>query len=94
MTKNQKALPGMEERSIKELDELCHEYAGMRDKRMDLTKREVELQADLLTCMRKHKKRVYEYEEIHAEIVTEKTKVKVKIKKEEAEEEDAEDAAA
>lgn len=93
MAKDQKALPGMEERSIKELDDLCREYAGVRDKRMDLTKRESELQADLLTSMKKNKKRVYEYEDVRAEIVTEKTRVKVKIKKDEPEEEEEESAA-
>jgi hypothetical protein len=71
MPKDQKDLPGMENRNIEELDELCRAYAKIRDKRQDLTKREVELKADLLACMKKHKKREYFSHGIEAHIVTE-----------------------
>jgi hypothetical protein len=87
--KDQKDLPGMEGRGIAELDDLCRSYAKIRDKRQDLTKREVELKADLLAAMRKHKKREYVSDGIEARIVTEEESVKVKVAK--AEEEEAEE---
>lgn len=87
MPKDQKALPGMEDRSIKELGEKCREYAKVRDKRQDLTRREVELQADLLGLVKKHKLKNYDYDGVHATLVAEVEKVKVKIDKPDEEEE-------
>jgi hypothetical protein len=89
MTKDQKDLPGMENRSIQELDQKCKEYDKVKKKRMDLTRREVELQSDMLGLLKKHKIKNYDYEDIHAEIVIEKEKVRVKIAKTEDEEAEA-----
>lgn len=84
--KDQKDLPGMEQRNIEELDAKCKEYAKVRDKRQDLTRREVELQADLLGLLKKHKISNYDYDGVHARIVIEAEKVKVKIDRDEDEE--------
>lgn len=75
----QSSLPGMENRSLKKLDDLAHEYADVRDDRMELTKRESELQNDLLTEMKKHKIHVYKYGDVRCEIIPEHERVKVKI---------------
>lgn len=86
--KDQKDLPGMEERELKDLEEKAHEYFKIRNKRQDLTRREVELKTDMLGLMKKHKKRDYERDGIEIHVVTETEKVKVRIHDEEAEEEE------
>jgi hypothetical protein len=78
----QKELPGLENREITDLEKKALEYVEVRDQRMDLTKREVELQADLLTLMKTYKKREYKRDGIEIRIVVEKEKVKVKKAKE------------
>jgi hypothetical protein len=89
MAKEQKDLPGMENRSIKELVDKATEYAEIRDKRQDLTRREVELKADLLTAMHKHKLKDYSYEGIEIHVVTEEETVRVKLPKKAEDEEDS-----
>ena len=89
MTKDQKDLPGMENRGIAELDEACRAYVKIRDKRQDLTRREVEAKADLLAKMKKYKKREYVSDGIEARIVVEEETVKVKVAKGEENEEDS-----
>jgi len=83
----QEDLPGMENRGIKELDALCREYVDVRDERQDLTRREVELQADLLNALKKHKLKTYDHAGIHADLVVEKEKVKVTVAEETEEDE-------
>ncbi len=80
------SLPGMENRGIAELDDLCREYDKVKKKRMDLTKREVELQADMLVVLKKNKLKHYAFDGIEADLVIEKEKVRVKIVAEEDEE--------
>ena len=93
MREKNKDLPGMENHSgIPELDELGMEYAEIRDERIALTEREVELKGRLLEMMKKHGKKSYIRKDIEIRIVPSEEKVKVKIKKEKSS--DAEASAA
>jgi hypothetical protein len=83
-------LPGMDEPEIKDLEEKAHEYLKIRNKRQDLTRREVELKTDLLGLMKKHKKKEYVRDGIEIRVVVEEETVKVKIHDEEPEEEETE----
>lgn len=74
----QERLPGTEN-AIPELEELGHEYAGVRDERMELTRREVELKERLLEAMKRNDLSAYRYQDIEMEIVPGKEKVKVKV---------------
>lgn len=80
----QKDLPGMEERRIPELHTAAENYAEVRDERMILTKKEVELKDELLGMMKKHGKESYKFDDVEIKVVHEKEKVKVKIHKEAA----------
>lgn len=72
-------LPGMEDAAIKELETLAEELSEVRAERIKLSKREGELQDDLLKVMKKHKRIEYHHEDVHAwrEIADEKVKVKI-----------------
>jgi hypothetical protein len=78
----QKELPGMEDRSIADLNQAALDYAEGRDERMELTKKEVELKTALIAMMHRHGKKTYKYEDIEIELVPEGEKVKVRIHKE------------
>ena len=56
--KNQ-ALPGMEDRTIDELEEAGATYAEIRDERMKLTQQEVALKENVRKLMKKHKRKSY-----------------------------------
>ena len=75
----QSRLPGMQDSAIEELESLAEHYATIRDKRIALSKNEGELQDDLLTLLRKHKKTEYHHLDVHIWIVAVDEKVKVKI---------------
>ena len=83
-------LPGMEQREIEDLEKAAHEYKKIRDKRQDLTRREVELKDEILKAMHKHRKKDYSRDGIEIHIVVEQEKVQVKIHDDEAEEEETE----
>jgi hypothetical protein len=85
--KQQKDLPGMEDRKLADLVDSAEEYAKIRDKRQDLTKREVELKSDLLALMHKYKKKEYVFDGIEIRVVLEEETVKVKVTKPDAEDE-------
>lgn len=75
-------LPTMEGHdSIPELDDLGEEYADIRDKRMELLKKEVDLKAKLLETMKKHNFRSYSHDNIEITVKSEAEVVKVKLKK-------------
>jgi hypothetical protein len=77
--RRQASLPGMEDRAIAELEKLAEHYANIRDKRMVLTKQEVELNDDLLALMKKHDKTEYHHQDVHCWIKAKDERVKVKI---------------
>lgn len=85
----QPRLPGTEDAKIQALQDKAVEYAEVRDARQKLLTEEVELKADLLKLMKKHKREEYEYEGVSIKVVTEEENVKVKIKKLKAEDEAA-----
>jgi hypothetical protein len=76
-------------RDLPDVEKAAKAYKRVLNERQDLTRREVELQADLLGLMKKHKITVYDHDGIHAEIMIEKERVKVKIAKDEDDEEDS-----
>lgn len=75
----QPALPGMEDRAITELQDAALSYAEDRDKRMVLTKREVESKSLVLGIMKKHGKTHYAHGNVIVDLVPEDVKVKVTI---------------
>lgn len=72
-------LPGMEDAGIPALEKVAEEYADVRDQRISLSKREGEMQDDLLALMRKHNKPEYHHEDVHVWVKATEMKVKVKI---------------
>lgn len=72
-------LPGMEDAGIRELEKLAEQYADVRDQRMTLTKRESQMNADLLALMKKHDKTEYHHDEIHCWVKAKDERVKVKL---------------
>lgn len=76
----QNALPGMEDKKIKELDQAVEEYKENRDERMAASEREVESKKKLMSLMKAHKLTSYKSAdyELQAEIVVEEEGVKVK----------------
>ena len=80
--KNQ-ALPGMEDRTIDELEEAGATYAEIRDARMKLTTQEVALKENVRKLMKKFKRKSYSSAavEITIEPPDGEDKVVVKAKK-------------
>lgn len=78
-----KRLPGMEDPVLEDLEEAAIRYAQVRDERMALTKKEVDMQELLLNLMKRHKKTSYLRDGVELKVVAEKEKVRVRIKKEE-----------
>jgi len=81
----QNRLPGMEDAEIEELEDAAKDYASLRDDRMHLLSKEVEMKDNLLALMKKHGKLTYTHDGVEVRIVHENEKVKVKIKKEKEE---------
>ena len=77
MAKKQKELPGMEKPSIEDVERAADEYVDARDKRMALTKQEVETRDALIAAMRAHKIKSYEYD---GRLVTLEATAKIKVK--------------
>lgn len=83
------ALPGMERKGIKEIEDLADEYVGFRDARMEQLKKEVPAKAALIAAMKKYKQEVYEFEEDGKTVtVTLKTDEKVKVSRGDSTDED------
>ena len=58
----QKELSGVERETIKEIDDAAEAYVEARDKRMALTKKEVDAKDALIAVMRTHRRKVYKDE--------------------------------
>ncbi len=82
----QEQLPGVENREIKELEDLALDYAEGRDERMAATRKEVELKQNLIAAMHAAKKTEYKREGIEITLIVEKEKVRVKVPKKDGEE--------
>ena len=76
----QQQLPGVEDRKIFAIENAAMAYAEIRDERQDLTKREVELKADLLRLMHKLGRTEYKRDGISVTVVMEEENVKVRVK--------------
>jgi len=75
----QGSLPGLEDRALAELEALAEQYAEIRDDRMALNEKEVELNDELLALMKKHKKTEYHHGDVHCWIKATDERVRVKI---------------
>jgi hypothetical protein len=84
----QQNLPEMEDRKIEVLEDLALQYAEVRDERIGLSSKEVELKDKLLDLMKAQKREHYHRGAIKIYIVHEKENVKVKVKA--ADDEDSE----
>lgn len=75
----QQDLPGMEDRALKPLENLAEQYADVRDQRMELTRQESQMSADLLALMHKYEKTEYHHGEVHiwVKVIDEKVRVKI-----------------
>lgn len=78
------ALPGMEHRTIKELEDAGADYANIRDRRIALNKEEADLKKKVKNLMHKHDKTTYDSATILIEIEPPdgEESVKVRVKKE------------
>ena len=74
----------MEKPVIKEIEDAAEHYVTIRDKRMALTEKECEAQAELLAAMKAHKLDSYRYDERIVSVVK-KDKARVKSVEEEIE---------
>jgi hypothetical protein len=90
----QDALPGLENRKIKALQDAAMDYADIRDQRVALTSQEVELKQKLIDLMHKHDRETYTYNGVTITLVHEEESVKVKVSKPKAEESEEEEAEA
>ena len=77
-------LPGMEQREIADLEEKAHEYKKIMGERQDLLRREIELKGDILTAMRKHRRKDYVRDGVEIHIVPRDEVVRVTFPEEEA----------
>ncbi len=73
------SLPGMEDEVFPEVTEAAEKYVKVRDERMALTKKEVDLRDSLGALMEEHKLEEYHDDELTVTLTTNK-KVKVKVK--------------
>ena len=77
-------LPGMEDSAIGSLEKLAEEYAGVRDQRMEIGQSEIRLKGEVLSEMKRLKRKRYHRNGITIEVVVEQEGVKVKVKPPEA----------
>jgi hypothetical protein len=67
------------DRKLQDLEDAAEAYRDVRDERAQLTIKEVDAKATLLSLMKKHRKTEYRRAGIHIWIVVEEESVKVKI---------------
>jgi hypothetical protein len=71
----------IEDRAIAPLEAMAEDYADARDRRMELTKEEVETKKKLLGLMKQHGKQTYHRGGITVKVIVEKEKVQVRVRK-------------
>jgi hypothetical protein len=69
----------MKDRALKPLENLAEKYVDVRDSRMELTRQESQMSADLLTMMHKYEKTEYHHGEVHIWVKVTEEKVRVKL---------------
>jgi hypothetical protein len=77
----QQSLPGMEDAAIDDLENAARSYASVRDRRMALTKQEVDANALVLKMMKEYGKTTYRRDGIEIYVVTTEEKAKVRVSK-------------
>ena len=73
------ALPGMEDHTIRPLEQGAQHYAAIRDKRIELNKEESELKTSLLKLMKEHNKTLYRHGGVTIRVIAGEEDVKVKV---------------
>jgi len=71
----------IENREIKRLTDLAHEYAEIRDQRQAALREEIKLKEKLLAELKKQELTTYIYQDVEVDIVPEGETVRVKIRK-------------
>jgi len=79
----QQFLPGMEDAAIEDLESAARSYVSVRDRRMALTKQEVDAKNVVLNKMREHGKQNYRRDGIEIRVVATEETVKVRVTDEE-----------
>lgn len=85
----QKMIEGTEPLSIKEIDEAAMAYVYVRDKRVALLEKEIELKEILSAAMKTHELEIYEYDG-NVVMWTRKEKEVLKVKRKKSQDEDDE----
>lgn len=78
-------LKGMEDARIAALENVAHEYADIRDRRMELNTDEANLKKRALKLMKKHGKTVYKRAGLEIRVVPGEENLKVRVKAEKSE---------
>lgn len=89
MTKRQAALPGMERKTVKEVDTAAEHYVSARDTRMKHTEKEHDAKEGLIAAMKKHNLLSYRDDDAGL-VVTLVSKDNVKVVEAESDEDAAE----
>jgi hypothetical protein len=78
--KKQADLPGMERKTIREVNDAAEAYVDVRDERMKLTEKEVEAKQALISAMQKHELSVYRDDSASPPLVVTLVEGKVNVK--------------
>jgi hypothetical protein len=78
----QDALPGMNDAKLSAIESLALDYVELRDERMEIGKREVEIKELLIAAMHKAGKSEYKRAGISVKLIVEEEGVKVRVKDE------------
>jgi hypothetical protein len=78
--KKQTELPGMERKTIREVNDAAEAYVDARDERMTLTKKEVAAKEALIGAMQKHELNVYRDDTASPPLVVTLVEGKVNVK--------------
>lgn len=80
-TPSDRTLPGLEDRAIRELEDIGSVYADIRDQRIRLSREEGSLKDTAKKVMHKHNKTVYRSKTIEIVLTAGEEDIKVKIRK-------------
>lgn len=75
------ALPGMEDHAITALEDVAHEYAEIRDQRIELNRQESALKSKAMNLMHRHEKTTYRHGGVEIKVIAGEEDIKVKVKK-------------
>lgn len=81
----QRSIPGMEDTKIASIENKAFDYAELRDERVALSAKEVELKKKLIEAMHNAGKDVYKRNGVSVKLTIEKEGVKVRVKEDDNE---------